>query len=77
MPPHSILIRQLRRCELPEGAAAGMPAGWETFLEFVDNAYREADEERTLQDNMLASLSAAKTNPSCCRSAIPHATGAM
>ena len=58
MPPHSILIRQLRRCELPEGAAAGMPAGWETFLEFVDNAYREADEERTLQDNMLASLSA-------------------
>ena len=47
---HKLLLRQLRR-HLPEGAA-GSP-GLEAFIQSVDDAYRQADEERALLERSM------------------------
>jgi len=49
-PSHSLLIRQLKRSF---GSFASIPEEWRTFIEVVDKAYRQFDEDRTMLERSL------------------------
>ena len=49
---HSLLKRQIKRWLGPE-APESAPMSWQEFLREVDEAYRQADEDRTLLERSL------------------------
>jgi diguanylate cyclase (GGDEF)-like protein/PAS domain S-box-containing protein len=49
-PLHSLLIRQLKRCN---GDLSAIPHEWRAFVEAVDAAYRQFDEDRTMLERSL------------------------
>jgi two-component system, NtrC family, sensor kinase len=54
---HSALLRQLRRCNMSGDPASFDPTQWPELLERIGLAYSQADDERCLQERMLATLS--------------------
>jgi PAS domain S-box-containing protein len=55
---HSLLTRQLKRCGIENVQDAPDAEAWVKFLERVDRAYKEADEERYLLERSLSISSA-------------------
>jgi diguanylate cyclase (GGDEF)-like protein/PAS domain S-box-containing protein len=49
-PLHSLLIRQLKRCN---GDLSAIPHEWRAFVEAVNAAYRQFDEDRTMLERSL------------------------
>jgi diguanylate cyclase (GGDEF)-like protein/PAS domain S-box-containing protein len=49
-PLHSLLMRQLKRCK---GDVSAIPHEWRSFVETVDAAYRQFDEDRTMLERSL------------------------
>jgi diguanylate cyclase (GGDEF)-like protein/PAS domain S-box-containing protein len=49
-PSHSLLIRQLKR---HIGSFASIPEEWQVFIDAVDKAYRQFDEDRTMLERSL------------------------
>jgi two-component system, NtrC family, sensor kinase len=54
---HSLLARQLKRCQLSLESSSCEAPLWREFLERVNKAYSQADDERALQEHMMATLS--------------------
>lgn len=54
MSVHSILVRQLKRVGVGDGALPADPDAWGSLLEAISNAYEQADQDRYLLERSLS-----------------------
>ncbi len=55
---HRLIQRQLQRCGIDERSPPSDAAAWQTLLDRISNTYRQADEDRRMEEHSLVALSA-------------------
>src|SRR5438552_271349 len=53
-PTHPLLRRQLKRARIGDGSSMPTEAGWRAFLEHVEQAYLEGDQDRYTLERSLS-----------------------